>query len=108
MAPSVSSWATSLWPWARYRVPWVGAGVSGSSCFPHPHLLPDCAHPPARSLEWNLAPPYCPRPCKPRRLRLTAHLASVGGVQPEVHLHEGHQLHLQLQPEARLHQDEEG
>ena len=54
------------------------------------------------------SPPWLPICFQPPPRSLTAHLAAVGGVQPEEHLHEGHQLHLQLQPGARLHQDEEG
>lgn len=50
--------------------------------------------------------PHGPFPLSPQNL--TAHLATVGGVQPEKHLHGGYQLHLSLQPQARLHQDEEG
>ena len=70
---------------------------------PNFHLLPDSSRP-ARGLE--LSPGTSPLPA--RRRSLTAHLSVIGGVQPEEHLHEGHQLNLQLQPEARVHQDKEG
>lgn len=54
--------------------------------------------------------PPCPgsSPLPAHPASLTAHLSLVGGVQPEEHLHEGNQLYLQLQPKARVHQDEEG
>lgn len=64
------------------------------------------------NLELGPAQPQQPHPhsptFKPIGASLTTHLALVGAVQPDKHLHEGHQLHLKLQPRAHLYYNEEG
>lgn len=94
--------ADDLW-WRGKVSPHAKPAMRAACPALHPHRR--CPGP--GSLPRRLRPPPAARPLPPPA-SLTAHPAAVGGVQPEEHLHEGRQLHLQLQPGARLHQDEEG
>lgn len=72
-----------------------------------PSFTPDLtSQPRARAGPTPIVP--SPQPYTQAHLCLTTHLALVGAVQPDKHLHEGHQLHLKLQPRAHLYYGEEG
>lgn len=81
--------------------------VRWESCLPRPCLLYTLPVP-LPCLSRALSPAPLPPPFLSKPRSLTTHLAAVGGVQPEKHLHGGYHLYLQLQPQARLYQDEEG